>query len=507
MKELAQQFCELFSGSEKAHGEFTITGSKGLKAAGKALTLLTPPTIELWDSHLKGKKGLGVIPIKSDNTCVWGVIDIDHYEDFDVTSLADKWSSKYPVVVCRSKSGGAHVFFFTTAPVPAKLMRSKLAMLAGAIGHPTAEIFPKQDTVNSQDIGNWLNMPYFDTNVTLRYGIREGRVLDADEFVEYATSRRLQPDVLRALEFYDDAEFIDAPPCIQYFTAEGFPEGSRNDALFSMGVFARKAFPDIWEKKVSEYNNRFMGPGSPEEVMGIIKGLRKTGYAYKCKQQPLCQHCNKDECDRRQHGIKKVVARNVSSPLDDVDRPVHKYIPPEGSGELAYWIFHIKGHKYKMDADKLEDQAAWISWHASTFDVKPPRLKADIWDSKLNELISDSIKHHQAEDETPEGLFWLYVKRYVTGNQTSTSPEAILRDKPYLETELDKVWVQVGPLYRYLIQHNFKHFRENEIGPLLKKRGEKRQKNIKGHCRQCYVIDAYTEVDDTPLPSPEEMPF
>ena len=509
MKELAKAFHELFAGLDRAHGEFTITGNKGAKNTGKASTVPTPPTVELWENHLKGKKGIGIVPIQGNASCVWGVIDIDSYENFDVTEKSISWSEKYPVVVCRSKSGGAHVFFFTTQPVPARLLRSKLQMLAGALGYPTAEIFPKQDSLGPEDIGNWLNMPYFDSEDTLRYGIRDGRSLTASEFIEYALSRKLQPDVLKALEFYDDAEFMDAPPCLQYYVSNGFPEGSRNDALFSLGVFARKAYPVGWESKVDEYNRRFMSPGTPEEVAGIIKGLRKTGYTYKCKTQPLCSQCNQEECNRRAHGIKKVIAKNTPHPLDDVDRPVHKYIPVEDTGELAYWILHIKGKKYRLDADKTDDQAKWIAWYVSTFDIKLPRIKNDVWDSKINELLADSIKHHQQDDETPEGIFWMYVKKYVTGKQCAITPDGIIYDKPWHDIDTNKVWLQAGPLHRYLIQNNFRHYSEHEIGPLLKKRGVHKQKNVKGKNRSCYVIEAYPEMleEITSDITSQEVPF
>jgi hypothetical protein len=44
----------------------------------------------------------------------WGCIDIDSYAGFDHQKLINKIKQfKLPLVVCRSKSGGAHVFLFT----------------------------------------------------------------------------------------------------------------------------------------------------------------------------------------------------------------------------------------------------------------------------------------------------------------------------------------------------------------------------------------------------------
>ena len=41
---------------------------------------------------------------------------------------------KLPLIVCRSKSGGAHVFLFTSDYVSAKLMRDKLVQIRAVLG-------------------------------------------------------------------------------------------------------------------------------------------------------------------------------------------------------------------------------------------------------------------------------------------------------------------------------------------------------------------------------------
>ena len=39
----------------------------------------------------------------------------------------------------------------------------------------------------------------------------------------------------------------DGPPCLQILCAEKISEGGRNNGLFNIGVYLRKAFPDSWE--------------------------------------------------------------------------------------------------------------------------------------------------------------------------------------------------------------------------------------------------------------------
>src|ERR1035437_6751148 len=161
--QLAERFMGLFNGLQRAHGEYTISGQKGAKATGKAVTKKTPVTIELWDKHLKGTQGIGIIPIRDNSTVTFGAIDIDSYDGFEASALSVRITNNgWPLVICRSKSGGAHVYLFTAEDVPSRLLRLKLKQFAAAIGYPKAEIFPKQDEMHSpEDIGNWINMPYF----------------------------------------------------------------------------------------------------------------------------------------------------------------------------------------------------------------------------------------------------------------------------------------------------------------------------------------------------------
>jgi hypothetical protein len=75
--------------------------------------------------------------------------------------------------LCRSKSGGAHVFCFTNEFVPASLMRAKLQAMASILGYAKTEIFPKQNNVKAErgDVGNFLNMPYHGGNKSVRYAV------------------------------------------------------------------------------------------------------------------------------------------------------------------------------------------------------------------------------------------------------------------------------------------------------------------------------------------------
>ena len=134
-----------------------------------------------------------------DNSCRWGCIDIDEY-NFNHTSLIKSIrNNKLPLIVCRSKSGGAHVFLFTKENIPASLMQSKLKQMAIILGYEGSEIFPKQTEilVERGDTGNFLNLPYYNEMKGLRYAINDnGAGCTLEEFYKLydlysCTERRL----------------------------------------------------------------------------------------------------------------------------------------------------------------------------------------------------------------------------------------------------------------------------------------------------------------------------
>ena len=140
------KFMAIFDGLKEAHGYFKIekTAANG-KAQGKAGVTREPQTKKLWENHLSGKgNGLGIIPINEDNMCKWGCIDVDQYP-LDHKNLVEKIRKlKLPLVVCRSKSGGAHCFLFAKEWVEAKDMQKSLQHMSAALGYGESEIFPKQ---------------------------------------------------------------------------------------------------------------------------------------------------------------------------------------------------------------------------------------------------------------------------------------------------------------------------------------------------------------------------
>ena len=182
-----ERFKNIFEGLNRAHGVTKVSESNGdgNKIKGKSFKKRENITDELWTKHLEGIDSLGVIPINDDNQCKWGCIDIDSYAGFDHKKLVDKiFNLHLPLMVCRSKSGGAHVFLFTEEYVSASLMQDKLNEIRSVLGYGGSEVFPKQRELKSKDdTGNFLNLPYFNYKNSVRYAFKKnGEAATLDDF-------------------------------------------------------------------------------------------------------------------------------------------------------------------------------------------------------------------------------------------------------------------------------------------------------------------------------------
>ena len=308
------KFQEIFEGNTGAYGIMKLTGEvtdKG-KAVAKAFIKREKITTQLWVDHLEGKEpALGVIPINEKNECRWGCIDVDEYNLDHISLMRNIKGLNFPLVTFRSKSGGAHLFLFAKEFIPASLMQSKLKAMSEALGYAGSEIFPKQTVihVDKGDTGNFLNLPYHGGVRGLRYTFEAGgNAASLESFYsiydEWAQTREQIESIKIKGKVQDKEAFKDGPPCLNRLAEEGFGEGSRNNALFNIAVFCKKAF-DGWENKVGEYNQKYMTPPlTYNEVQTVIKSVGKKQYEnYRCKDQPICGVCNAAKCRTKKFGV------------------------------------------------------------------------------------------------------------------------------------------------------------------------------------------------------------
>ena len=385
------------------HGTYKIDESlSGIKVSGKAMTMAVPHTAEMWAQHLKGERSLGIVPIREDGTISWACIDIDSYQN-DVCKAALKFVNEYslPFVICRSKSGGAHVFIFFVEPIQAKLVVQKLAKFAKSMGFDGAEIFPKQIEVKPDEFGNWLNMPYFDWEISTRYGYdRSGGRLELPDFIKFVQEHMVSEAEWKNLEVPElEHPFSDGPPCLQAMARNKVTEGGRNNALLQFGVYAKLKYGELeYQDKVSQYNHRYFDPviGQREMNDTIFKSLDRRDYGFVCTQQPQVSVCNRPVCLQRKFGIGGAADEEFEQEMEMHNLRKLIYHTPSGEqlDDDPEWELTIMGRVVRMTQRQLTSQAEFAQLCIAKFNKWPPAMPAARW--------QEMIRGHLATSENVE---------------------------------------------------------------------------------------------------------
>lgn len=498
MPELVERFMALFAGLDRAHGVYTVAKKQdeGEKVKGKARTDVLPVTRELWQQHLDGEQGIGIVPIMDDGNVWWGVIDVDTYP-LDHAAMEQKLNElKLPLVVVRSKSGGAHLFLFCAEPLPAKVVRAKLHEWEIVLGYPGAEVFPKQDQLRgTTDIGNWLNMPYFAVEQTVRYGYYKGEPLKAADFLDFAESRRVSRAALSAFIVASDELFNDAPPCLQHLIKAGFPKGTRNRGLFNLGVFARLAFDDEWQERLDGFNRAYMSPAlSTGEVLSTCKSLTRKEYFYTCTQDPIASVCNKEICRTRKYGI----AQSADS------------VPPMNLGHVQaiksnppVFLVEVEGVEIQCTAEDLLSQMRFRKLVLEQALKIFGTVKEPIWIQMVRAKLDNVEVLTAPEDAGPEGQFTAHLEAFCTSRVTANSFDELLLGKPYVDADAGRTFLRSTDLIRYLEQQKFRDFNERQIWATLRKiGGDHVQRTIKGKCITAWSIPSFNKQTEDFDPPP-----
>ena len=497
-------FKAIFSGLDIAYGTYRIDSSRvDGKQAGNAVVVRKPPTDDLWTKHLEGvEPSLGIIPIRADNSCIWGCIDIDQYPLDHVGLIKKVRSLELPMVVCRSKSGGAHVFLFTKEPIAAAEMQRFLKAAAALLGEAGREIFPKQAEilVDRGDTGNFLNLPYFGGDMTTRYAVKDdGTAATLEEFYELHEKWVQGPD----LKFPEepkapDHPIKDGPPCLQALCTQGVPEGTRNNALFNIGIYLKKVIPIHWDDAMVAHNLKYVSPPLPNnEVQILIKQLNKKDYRYKCKDSPLNSFCNSGLCRTRKYGI------GANGPDAPQMSSLSKY-----NSEPPLWFLDINGKRVELDTESLFTQAAFQKSCVEKINILPPTLRKQDWEQLLNALLKEMVETEHiteaSEDTSITGRFNDLLEEFCTHLQQAMDRDEILMGRPWTDEDEAKTYFRMKDLEAHLVRNNFKGMTAPKMAQRLRDLGgEPISLFLKNRAARCWKITRFNR-QDAPFETPEQ---
>lgn len=204
------KFIELFSGMDQAFG------------TGAGRWVHRPPTRDDYCRHLLGNgAGIGIAPLREDNTVTFAAIDLDE-PDFAAAVEMQEFIPGQSFVE-KSKSGNAHVWVFFETPCPAWIAMGVLKEATLAAGKQFVEVFPKNHDFAKVKFGNYINLPYHGDNRPILDGSDEtGTPVNLTTFLHRALTTRNDP-----VDWERRARFLLIQPPEQRTSSTEFGEQPR----------------------------------------------------------------------------------------------------------------------------------------------------------------------------------------------------------------------------------------------------------------------------------------
>lgn len=515
---LAPRFMALFSGLSRSFGQYVVPPGTKADARGKiegqAETWSKRPlSVKEWEAHLSGERGLGIVPIRDDDTCLFGAIDIDIYpvdyrEIYEACRKHD-----IPLILCRSKSGGLHGYIFFSGPVPAKLLRERMRIWAELIGHIGCEVFPKQDHMNDLACGNWINMPYMSGERSLRYAYGDDGALTPEEFLDLTESRRTTLSWLEEWKVPEresppkTSDWWEAPPCLQHLgETGGFVGGRRNVGLFNMAIYTEKRFKDEeggWKEVGRAYAARHLQPPlRADEVRNVLTSVGRRSYHYTCNKSPLVEVCDRQTCLTRRFGVKPGGVEEAAD-HSSVDLGRLQKI----QSEPVLWRIPANGRFVECNTEELCIQSKfWMKVTEQTNIqgqlMKPEAFKKMIQD-KLNECdeipVPDQLRLHNQIQH--------YLEEFCSTKARAKAIDEILDGRPWT----DQGYIYFMPSdFREFLQMRRVAFTQQKLTAIIHDLGiEEHMGQLKGRMSTFWRVAepaAQTEPFDVPK-LPKEEPF
>ena len=469
-----------FISRQNTVGRTTITDQKkGEKVMANVTTENRPPNDHDWEEHFSGKIGLGLSPLLESGSCRWAALDIDVYP-FDIVEFSKKFSH-LPVHFCRTKSGGLHIYFFFKKNVKAKDVQNLLQEVAWLLGFMDIEIFPKQTKAGKEKQANWLNLPYFGKNDSLRYAVHNGERLSVEGFTE-RVSKNLISDSSQILKHFD---LSGAPPCIQKLWALGIGKGRRDSTLLNIAVFLKQKFPDDWIKRLYRLNYSLDKPLPDKEIENNIIGqVKNKDVFYTCSD--LKDVCQRDICFTRNFGIgSKFSVEKFVGELRKITT-----LPP-------VWTLIVHNCEIDLTTEQLFNFNTVRQKTFETTNIMLPRIKAQDWDDLLRDKSSPEhlVIIEAPEDAGEHSEFYTMLKTFCITRSNASIIDDVTRESVFIEE--GRNYFLSASLMRFIKNKVSNKYNNKQAFLLLKKiGGQAVYKRIGGPTTRLWFVPLYAEQEN-----------
>ena len=455
--DLTKIFYNLFAGNTSFYGVHKYRAVKeGSKEEGQSWTEDKRVTEKQYRDHLNGVQGLGICPIKEDSTCSFGAIDVDIYDNKrsveTIVKSIYRWN--LPLYPFRSKSGGLHLYLFFDSDTSLKFPTGSetvrmLSHLSELLSVQKQEIFPKQSTYREGKKGNWINLPYINTDNSRQYLIdKDLNRTPFEDAIKQIYEKR--SPIKQIQEQLDSLPFGDGPPCLQRILLNGGPgenEG-RNTFLFNTAVYFKEKDHTTFDVMLDEVNDSIRFPLDERELTDTVKrSVIKKEYTYACNETPLCDNCNKTLCSTRKYGVGSNGGLFMGLSLGQLT-------VLRGKGVSYTWEVTKENRTELIHLDSprdLRNQEVFIDIVLSLFNYKVSRVKAEKWDRILNSSLEGALEvvPDLSDENTYHSRLTKMVLEFITRHLSENKID-LERGLAYKDTGNQEVLIKTDSVWEYL---------------------------------------------------------
>jgi hypothetical protein len=460
-------FSQFFSGNPDAHGKYLPPPPNeiktGEKIKGSNSTVREFVERSLYEKHLRGQVGLGIVPLNK-TLVKFIAIDIDIYNDTHIKKIVDTvYKNKLPLLPFKSKSGGIHLYsFFRDFVVFTKIKDSIMELLPVLQAKKGTEVFPKQKKLKDTDFGNWINIPYFNYENTRQYLIApDFSAIPFSEALAVIDKSRMTDDEF--IFYVNELPLSDAPPCLQAIYFDGNID-HRNEYLFNMAVYLKAKVGDDFDVQLHEMNNMLLDPLDEKELNDtIIQSHKKRDYSYKCQTYPCANFCNKDLCKERKYGLGNEEVNDFS--FEDLIQ--YNTDPP-----YYHWFINGKLLEFYSESDML-NQNKFQELCVRRLHKCPNRLKDTTWKRIINRALSHmTVKEIEpADDLSVSSMFKFNLYEFFENRVEADNLGQVLFGRVFKDKATNNYVFRINTLSDFLTQRNFKGLKVAEMRDKLSRMG------------------------------------
>ena len=384
----------LFSGNTTAYGVTVVGEVVNGKAQSNSKLIYGTPTLHVWQQHLAGEVGIGIAPLRDDDTCFFGAIDIDNYEYNLLDIVRAIYDFNIPLVPCYSKSQKLHLYAFFADPTGASDVVEYLKRWAAAFGcNPKTEIFPKQVKTTAQNkFYSWINMPYFNEGDEANWRKvidKDGTPIPLTRGLEIMQEKKITYE--EHMQWWKDYPYGDAPTCIlSGLLLRDIGPGLRNNWLFNVGVYLQLKDQNAdLASLLYEVNKSLAEPLPDNELQAtIVKGFQRKTYYYNCSQM---MRCNKLMCRQQEWGIDS----KASTGLEYGQLTQYMTDPP-------YYEWIVNGQKLSFWSEQeILGQKKFRALCLRQLHLVPRQVADDVWSN----ILTKAAENINVVDGVTEGDF------------------------------------------------------------------------------------------------------